>query len=217
LAEIFGLKSILNVAPNESPNKVEQLKLDFQYMNYGLCKEQKFSNEQTSTLLGIFDFVLNLMLEKQLSADQGRQRLRQILAEHSIHRPPFSIYVFAERHIKAIIDFATTTFLRHFSLYEFAFKPRVELVLKTQPPMVTAFNSCIEPLGEMEVVEAEEAAKMKAFLGGAGFGALGMESMHSTGEGPSAMTANREERASMHAEEVNDEIGDKDLGEDEKA
>jgi hypothetical protein len=45
LAEIFGLKSILNVAPNESPNKVEQLRLDFHYMNYGLCKEQKFSNE----------------------------------------------------------------------------------------------------------------------------------------------------------------------------
>ena len=165
----------------------------------------------------MFDFVLNFMLEKQLTADQGRQRLRQILSEHSIHRPPFSIYVFAERHIKAIIDFATTTFLRHFSLYEFAFKPRVELVLKTQPPMVTAFNACIEPLGEMEVVEAEEAAKMKAFLGGASFGLGGIESMHSTGEGPSAMSANREERASMHAEEVNDEIGDKDLGDEEKS
>ena len=83
--------------------------------------------------------------------------------------------------------------------------------------MVTAFNACIEPLGEMEVVEAEEAAKMKAFLGGASFGLGGIESMHSTGEGPSAMSANREERASMHAEEVNDEIGDKDLGDEEKA
>lgn len=107
------------------------------------------------------------------------------------------------------MDFATMTFLRHFSLYEFAFKPRVELVLKTQPPMVTDFNAGLEPLVDMEVVDAEEAAKMKAFLGAASFAAgslVGMESVHT--DGPSAMSHNREERASMHAEEVNDDIGD---------
>jgi hypothetical protein len=81
------------------------------------------------------------MLEKAFTADQGRQLLNQILIDHSIHRPPFSIYVFSERHINAVLDFATTTFLSHFSLYEFAFKPRVELVLKTQPPMVCTFNA----------------------------------------------------------------------------
>jgi len=39
LAQIFGLKSILNVAPGESPTKVDQLKLDFYYMNYSFCKD----------------------------------------------------------------------------------------------------------------------------------------------------------------------------------
>ena len=45
LAQIFDLKSILNVAPGESPNKVELLKLDFHYMNYDFCKKNQFSNE----------------------------------------------------------------------------------------------------------------------------------------------------------------------------
>jgi hypothetical protein len=73
--------------------------------------------------------------------------------------------VFSEKHIKSVLDFATTTFLRHFSLYEFAFKPRVELVLKTQPPMVCTFNAPLQMLSAMEVVDEEEAAKMKSFLG----------------------------------------------------
>ena len=73
--------------------------------------------------------------------------------------------MFAERHSNAILEFATQTFLRHFSLYEFAFKPRVELVMKTAPAMVTTMNAKLESLGEMESVEGEEAAKMKSFLG----------------------------------------------------
>ena len=39
LAEIFNLKTIVNVTPNESPSKVELLKLDFHYMNYVFCKK----------------------------------------------------------------------------------------------------------------------------------------------------------------------------------
>jgi hypothetical protein len=73
--------------------------------------------------------------------------------------------VFSEKHIKAVLDFATTTFLRHFSLYEFAFKPRVELVLKTQPPMVCTFNAPLQMLSSMELVDEEEAKQMKSFLG----------------------------------------------------
>ena len=76
--------------------------------------------------------------------------------------------MFGEKHIKSVLDFATTTFLRHFSLYEFAFKPRVELVLKTQPPMVCTFNAPLQQLSSMELVDEEEAAKMKGFLGAGG-------------------------------------------------
>ena len=57
LAQIFKLDSILNVAPGESPSKVEMLKLDFYYMNYDFCKQNQFSNEKTSTMLAIVDHV----------------------------------------------------------------------------------------------------------------------------------------------------------------
>jgi hypothetical protein len=55
--------------------------------------------------------------------------------------------------------------LRHFSLYEFAYKPRVELIMNTKESMVTTFNAPLESLQTMELVGEEEAAKMAGFLG----------------------------------------------------
>ena len=63
-----------------------------------------------------------------------------------------------------IVQFSLATFLRHFSLYEFAFKPRVELVLRSDPVFNTRFNAPLQGLDEMQEVEDEEAANMKAFL-----------------------------------------------------
>lgn len=76
LATVFGLKGLYGLAPGVTPNKVEQLKLDFHYMNYTFCKEHQFSNEQTSTLLAVFDDVLIKMLNQAMTADQGLALLK---------------------------------------------------------------------------------------------------------------------------------------------
>ena len=153
------------MAPNESPSKVELLKLDFHAMNYAFCKENSFSNEKVSTMLAILDHVFTRMLEKQLKPEVGLKLLKDHLRDHSIQRPPFQIFIFNDEEVEKILDFCLTTFLRHFSLYEFAFKPRVELVLRSDPVFNTKFNSELPSLDEMMEVEAEEAVKMKGFLG----------------------------------------------------
>ena len=84
LAEIFNLKSIVNVAPNESPSKNELLRLDFHYMNYVFCKKNQYSNEKVSTMLAIFDYVFNRMLERQLKPEIGLKLLKDLLANHQI-------------------------------------------------------------------------------------------------------------------------------------
>jgi hypothetical protein len=50
-----------------------------------------------------------------------------------------------------------TTFFRHFSLYEFAFTRRVELILKTQAVIRPDFNAKMHDLEEAEEVSKEEA------------------------------------------------------------
>jgi hypothetical protein len=131
LAQIFNLKSVLDSSPTHPPSKIELLKLDFYYMNYDFCKHQMYSNEQTSTAMAIFDHVFNTMQEKLLKPEQGLKLLRQILDVHTIQRPPFSILIFSEKEVNALVDYSLKTYLRHFYLYEYAFKPKVELVLRT--------------------------------------------------------------------------------------
>lgn len=56
------------------------------------------------------------------------------------------------------------TFFRHFSLYEFSFKPRRELVLKSEPFLNRRFNAELSDLNEMTQLEPEEAERLKGYL-----------------------------------------------------
>ena len=62
-------------------------------------------------------------------------------------------------------------------MYEFAFKPRIELVLRSDPVFNTDFNAGLQDLDDMEEVEQEEAEKMRMFLGA-------MESKHGSSKDP---------------------------------
>lgn len=79
------------------------------------------------------DYLLHSMLDRQLTNEDGFKLLKNILERHSLQRLPYSMLIFDEKDIKSIIEFALSTFFRHFSLYEFSFKPRRELILKCEP------------------------------------------------------------------------------------
>ena len=106
LAEIFNLKSIVNVTPNETPSKIELLKLDFHYMNYVFCKKHQYSNEKVSTMLAILDFDFNKMLEKLLKPENGLKLLKDLLSNHSIQRPPYQIFIFTDEEVGEIVQFS---------------------------------------------------------------------------------------------------------------
>lgn len=91
--------------------------------------------------------------------------LRSILQDHSIHRPPYSIFIFERYEIEEIIDFALQSFLRHFSLYELAFKPRVEIELRTDPVLYQSFGGPQPKLDDLEPMELEDAEKIAFLIG----------------------------------------------------
>lgn len=115
--------------------------LDFHYINYEFCKENSFSNEKISTFLAIMDYLLQYMLERQMLQEEGFRLLKKALERHSLQRPPFSILIFDENDIAKITDFALKTFFRHFTLYEFSFKPRRELILRSEPFLTEKMNA----------------------------------------------------------------------------
>ena len=56
LAHIFSL--LQGKDSNAQNAKMEQLMLDFHYINYEFCKDNSFSNEKISTFLAIMDYLL---------------------------------------------------------------------------------------------------------------------------------------------------------------
>lgn len=128
LNQIFNLNAIQK-NPGHEVNKVDSLILDFHYINFDYCVQNQFSNEKLSTLLAVMDFILNTMIKKQLQVDDGLKLLKQIMAKHLCQRPPFSIFIFTEKENECIQNFMMRTFFRHYSLYEYSFKPKVELVI----------------------------------------------------------------------------------------
>ena len=89
LSQIFGLITIgtsISHASGEQQQtmKMEQIMLDFHYINYEFCKDNQFSNEKTSTFLAIMDFLLHHMLDRQLLPEEGFKMLKRILERHSI-------------------------------------------------------------------------------------------------------------------------------------
>lgn len=132
LASIFNLQAIRR-SPTEEVNKVDQIILDFHYVNYNFCTSNQFSNEKVSTLMAIMDFMLHTMIKKQMLVEDGIKLFKQILDKHSRQRPPFQIFIFTAAEITMIINFMLQSFFRHYILYEYSFKPKVELVLMTMP------------------------------------------------------------------------------------
>ena len=62
--------------PIDQNHTVEELKLDFHYINYNFCTENQFSNEKTSTLLAICDHIMHTMLVEKLTPEKGYEKLR---------------------------------------------------------------------------------------------------------------------------------------------
>ena len=70
----------------------------------------------------------------------------------------------ADKDLPLILDFTLKTFFRHFSLYEFSFKPRRELILKCESFLSTEMNADIVELHDMQPLGEDEADKYKSLL-----------------------------------------------------
>ena len=103
--------------------------------------------------------------------------------------------------------------MRHFSLYEFAFNPRVELVLRTDDVMCQNFNARLTSLDDMDAVDPEETEKLKAFLTIGAHESQDMSVAPTEDEirrGGSSYT-NREQQESIQGEPQMDESHDADI------
>ena len=133
---------------DDSPTK--DIMLDFLMMNT-LPEVELNSNDNIAVLTTIMHDVLMEMMSKKMRTDQGVDLFCKIIDNHSIHRPPFSLEVFTKAEAKMIKQFALDSLFKHYYLYEFAFKPKVEMNFHVQGIIPDA--PVLSDLLEMEELE----------------------------------------------------------------
>ena len=128
------LASYLNLSLADIDAKNDVL-LDYHFYNMVFAKKNGFTPLKTSTFLGI----MKAMLDEDVNAEhrdvrQSFFRLKELLLEHSVERPPWSVGIFDEADIDPILTYATNNYFRHFRLYRMCMAPRVQLELKQHNP-----------------------------------------------------------------------------------
>ncbi|PRP80582.1 coiled-coil domain-containing protein [Planoprotostelium fungivorum] len=99
------------------------------------CREKKLTAEKTSTL---FSILLHVQ-EKSTTAlhmdvEEAFEMFRNLIIKHSVHRPPFSVFIFTIRDIKIITEQLANTrrYFRHFKLYQYTFGKKHIINIRTQ-------------------------------------------------------------------------------------
>ncbi|KPI86764.1 hypothetical protein ABL78_4181 [Leptomonas seymouri] len=95
------------------------------------CKASQLSPFKTSTLFGIVNYVHETSMCGRYTRAESYDLLRQLIVQHSVHRPPYSAMVFNVREVQDIDTYLMSTYYRHYKMYVFCFVPREVATLRT--------------------------------------------------------------------------------------
>jgi hypothetical protein len=138
-----------------------EIMLDFHFYNVAFCKARGFTAAKTAAFCGI----MHALLEEDMAAAhrdvrQSFARLKQLVLEHSVERPPWSVGVFDDADIDPMLDHAANSYFRHFRLYRINLSARVQHELEQHAPgFVRAprrqrgLAEAIEVTGEVDELE----------------------------------------------------------------
>ncbi|XP_007948440.1 coiled-coil domain-containing protein 189 [Orycteropus afer afer] len=133
LVELLGLS-----CPEQ--NLREAITLDLFSHALIFCRQQGFSLEQTSAACALLQDLHKACVATPLgNVEECYRYFTTALFCHGVRRPPFSIDLFKEEQLLALLDYVVNTYFRHFKLYKYVFTPQVQLDLSLtylglQPP-----------------------------------------------------------------------------------
>lgn len=108
--------------------KHDSVELDMYIYAFLFGIKEEFSAAQLSTLLSIVKRLhakcISSVFDNQ---SDSLQYFQQMVVQHSVRRPPFSLCVFSPSEVKKINDYMLTTYFKHYKLYKYAFTRKVRL------------------------------------------------------------------------------------------
>ena len=104
----------------------EQILLDLHFHTLLFAKERKYSEEQTSAVFSIIKRTHEKAVETPFgNLDETFAYFKELLARHSVKRPPFCMYLFPVQEVVAVTEYVVNTYFRHYKLYKYAFTPKI--------------------------------------------------------------------------------------------
>jgi len=92
-------------------------------------REKNFDFERTSTMFSIMYWVHTNSMAQKAGQEESMKILQKYLAQHSVHRPPFSEAVFDDVDVRVITRYALNTYYRNYKCYLYAFTAKEILSL----------------------------------------------------------------------------------------
>jgi len=104
----------------------EKILLDLHFHTLLFAKDRKYNEEQTSAIFSIIKRTHEKAVETPFgNLDDTFAYFKELLARHSVKRPPFCIHLFPVQEVVAITDYVVNTYFRHFKLYKYTFTPKI--------------------------------------------------------------------------------------------
>jgi Flagellar C1a complex subunit C1a-32 len=119
---------------------------EYHFNNLNYCIRNNFSVEKTSCLLEILKYTLEHSIAQRINQSSSFEVFKKLLLKHSVQRSPYSIAVFTVDDLKKILDYSIVSLFSHYSLYEYAFTPNCNLVVKN----VTRFEGAFPMILKLE-------------------------------------------------------------------
>jgi len=137
----------------------QRILLDLHFHTLLFAKERKYSEEQTSALFSIIKRTHEKAVETPFgNLDETLAYFKELLARHSVKRPPFCIYLFPVQEVVKITEYVVNTYFRHYKLYKYAFTPKIVMnvavkyadIVDEDPPLTAGVEEGCDPEVEKE-------------------------------------------------------------------
>ncbi|TPX45562.1 hypothetical protein SeMB42_g00660 [Synchytrium endobioticum] len=117
----------------------DSILLDLYYYTLKFAKDKAFSAEQASALFSIVKAThQSCTATPFIQMDKDYANFRKLVVQHSVQRPPFSLKIFSLGDMKAVTEYVTNTYFRHYMLYKYAFSKRMRLDFAVEDPSAAA-------------------------------------------------------------------------------
>mmetsp|Transcript_39861 Transcript_39861/g.55379 ORF Transcript_39861/g.55379 Transcript_39861/m.55379 type:complete len:285 (-) Transcript_39861:105-959(-) len=127
--------SIMRLPSHETDGR-QGILLDMYLGALRYAKKMGFDVEKTSSFFSIVKVNHYKAVDDRLTLENSFAYFKNLILQHSVQRPPFSLGIFPFKEVKDITDYMLDTYYRHYKLYQYAYTKRFTLDICAPGPLV---------------------------------------------------------------------------------